>query len=163
MILPPLNYVRPRTVADAVDLLTHVDGATVLAGGQTLVNALKLDLVQPAVLVDVHRLDELRGVTVAADGTVTIGAATTYAAITASPEVRAASPWVAAMATGLVDRQVRNRGTIGGNVCLNDDEQLPAAAGRARRADPSDRARWRTGTRGRRVLRRHADHRAPTG
>ena len=120
MILPPLRYLRPHTVAEAVGLLAGVDGATVLAGGQTLINALKLDLVQPTALVDVHWLDELRGITVSADGTVTIGAASTYAAIAAAPEVRTAAPHAAAMAAGLVDRQVRNRGTIGGNVCLND-------------------------------------------
>jgi carbon-monoxide dehydrogenase medium subunit len=65
-------------------------------------------------------LDELHGVEVAEDGTVTIGAATTYAAIAASPAVRVTAPSIASMAAGLVDRQVRNRGTIGGNVCLND-------------------------------------------
>lgn len=120
MILPPLRYLRPRSVAEAVALLANLDGAIVLAGGQTLINALKLDLVQPTALVDVHRLAELRGITVSADGTVRIGAATTYASMAASPELRTASPSVASMAAGLADRQVRNRGTIGGNVCLND-------------------------------------------
>jgi hypothetical protein len=136
MILPPLRYLRPDTVAEAVDLLADLDGAIVLAGGQTLINALKLDLVQPAALVDVHRLDELRGVSVAADGTVTIGAATTYAAIAAAPQLRDGAPAVAEMAAGLVDRQVRNRGTVGGNVCLNDASM---ARGRPT-VGPSDRA-----------------------
>ncbi|MGC9537484.1 FAD binding domain-containing protein [Streptomyces sp. UG1] len=120
MILPPLRYVRPRSVTEAAALLAEIDGAAVLSGGQTLINALKLDLVQPTALIDVHRLDELRGIEVTTDGTVVIGAATTYVEIAASPEVRRLQPSVAEMAAGLVDRQVRNRGTIGGNCCLND-------------------------------------------
>jgi carbon-monoxide dehydrogenase medium subunit len=120
MILPPLQYLRPRSVPEAVDLLSHVDGATVLAGGQTLINMLKLDLVAPAALVDVHRLDELRHIELDADGTLVIGAATTYREIAVSSLVRRHQPAVATMAGGLVDRQVRNRGTIGGNCCLND-------------------------------------------
>lgn len=120
MIIPPVRYLRPGTLAEAVDLLATVDGAAVLAGGQTLLNALKLDLVQPTALVDIHRLDELRGIDVTSGSTLVIGAATTYAAIAASPLVRESHPSVAEMAAGLVDRQVRNRGTIGGNCCLND-------------------------------------------
>ncbi|WP_128377191.1 FAD binding domain-containing protein [Streptomyces cavernae] len=120
MILPPVRYVRPQSVAEAASLLAAIDGAAVLAGGQTMINALKLDLVQPTALVDVHRLEELRGIEVADDGSLVIGAATTYAEIAASPVVRHHQPSVADMAAGLVDRQVRNRGTIGGNCCLND-------------------------------------------
>jgi len=120
MIIPPLRYLRPTSLDQAVRWLSNLDGATVLAGGQTLLNALKLDLVAPDFLVDVHRLDELSGIEVTTDGDVRIGAATTYAAIAAHPDVRTHAPSVATMAAGLVDRQVRNRGTIGGNVCLND-------------------------------------------
>ncbi|MBP2327873.1 carbon-monoxide dehydrogenase medium subunit [Kibdelosporangium banguiense] len=117
MILPPIRYLRPDTPADAVALLSEVDDSVVLAGGQTLLNMLKLDLAQPAALVDVHRIDALRGVSQTEDGTLIVGAATTYAALASSAEVY---PAVAQMAAGLVDRQVRNRGTIGGNCCLND-------------------------------------------
>jgi carbon-monoxide dehydrogenase medium subunit len=120
MIVPPLRYLRPSSLTQAVHWLSGIDGAVVLAGGQTLLNALKLDLVAPSALVDVHRLTELEGIDVDADGSVRIGAATTYAAIAASPAVRLSAPSVATMAAGLVDRQVRNRGTIGGNACLND-------------------------------------------
>lgn len=120
MIIPPLRYLRPTSLDQAVHWLTNLDGATVLAGGQTLLNALKLDLVAPDFLIDVHRLDELSGIEVTTDGGVRIGAATTYAAIAAHPDVRRHAPSMATMAAGLVDRQVRNRGTIGGNVCLND-------------------------------------------
>ncbi|TRW46584.1 FAD binding domain-containing protein [Georgenia yuyongxinii] len=119
MILPPFRYLRPHSVSHATDLLREVPGAAVLAGGQTLINALKLDLVSPTALVDVHALEELRGVERTADG-VRIGAATTYAELAKDPVVREVVPSVAEMAAGLVDRQVRNRGTIGGNVSLND-------------------------------------------
>jgi carbon-monoxide dehydrogenase medium subunit len=115
VILPPLHYLRPADPAEAVTMLSEVDGSVVLAGGQTLLNMLKLDLAQPSALVDVHRIDGLRGVRTADDGTLVVGAATTYASLSA---VRGHP--VAEMAAGLVDRQVRNRGTIGGNCCLND-------------------------------------------
>lgn len=119
MILPPFRYLRPADRDDAIRLLRDIPGATVLAGGQTLVNALKLDLISPTAVIDVHRLAELRGVQRTDDG-VRIGAATTYAEIAADAVVRAVVPSVSDMAAGLVDRQVRNRGTIGGNCALND-------------------------------------------
>lgn len=120
MILPPVRYLRPATPAGAVTALSEVDGSVVLAGGQTLLNVLKLDLAHPTALVDVHRIDALRGVRYTEDGTLVAGAATTYAELASSPDVRRKHPAVAEMAAGLVDRQVRNRGTIGGNCCLND-------------------------------------------
>lgn len=119
MILPPFRYVRPDNAGDAATLLRAVPGAAVLAGGQTLINALKLDLVSPSALIDIHAIEELRGVT-HFDDSVRIGAATTYAELAADPIVREIVPAVAEMAADLVDRQVRNRGTIGGNVALND-------------------------------------------
>lgn len=119
MILPPFRYVRPSSAAEAVSLLDQIEGAAVLGGGQTLMNALKLDMVGPSALVDVHRLDELQGVE-HADGVLRIGAAVTYAELAAHPLVQDVAPTIAEMAAGLVDRQVRNRGTIGGNCALND-------------------------------------------
>lgn len=119
MILPPFRYVRPSSAAEAVSLLDQIEGAAVLGGGQTLMNALKLDLVGPSALVDVHRLPELQGVE-HADGVLRIGAAVTYAELAVHPLVQAVAPSIAEMAAGLVDRQVRNRGTIGGNCALND-------------------------------------------
>lgn len=120
MILPPLQYLRPDSVEHATTLLTEVDGSAVLAGGQTLLNALKLDLAHPTALVDVHRLPELQVLEVDSQGTLRIGAGVTYATLAAAPLVGRTQPAIAEMAAGLVDRQVRNRGTIGGNCCLND-------------------------------------------
>jgi carbon-monoxide dehydrogenase medium subunit len=120
MLLPSLAYERPETVEDAVALLRETRNARVLAGGQTLLNALKLRIVHPDVLVDVSRIASLREIAHEPGGALRIGAAVTYDELAASPLVRAAHPVTAAMASRLVDRQVRARGTIGGNVCLAD-------------------------------------------
>jgi len=120
MLLPELEYVRPRSVEEAVERLAGHRNARVLAGGQTLLNALKLRIVHPDVLVDVSRLEELRAVARDDDGTLRIGAAVTYDELAADPRVRAAHAVTAAMTSRIVDRQVRARGTIGGNVCLAD-------------------------------------------
>lgn len=121
MLLPELEYVRPDTLADAVAQLAANRNARVLAGGQTLLNALKLRVVQPDVLVDVSRLRELRGIERRAeDGALVLGAALTYDELAGDPLVRELHPVTAAMTARIVDRQVRARGTLGGNVCLAD-------------------------------------------
>lgn len=119
MILPPFRYVRAMSVDHALETLSAHPGSAALAGGQTMINALKLDLVSPSVLVDVHRLDALRAVA-ETDGELRVGSAMTYAELATDPVVALRVPVLAAVASGLVDRQVRNRGTIGGNCCLND-------------------------------------------
>jgi carbon-monoxide dehydrogenase medium subunit len=120
MLLPELEYVRPDTVADAVAQLAANRNARVLAGGQTLLNALKLRIVHPDVLVDVSRLEELRGVVREDDGTLCLGAALTYDELAGDALMREHHPVTAAMTSRIVDRQVRARGTLGGNVCLAD-------------------------------------------
>jgi carbon-monoxide dehydrogenase medium subunit len=120
MLLPELEYVRPATLDDAVAQLSADRNARVLAGGQTLLNALKLRIVHPDVLVDVSRLEELRDVVREDDGTLRLGAALTYDELASDPLVREHHPVTAAMTSRIVDRQVRARGTLGGNVCLAD-------------------------------------------
>lgn len=120
MLLPELEYVRPHSVEEAVERLAGHRNARVLAGGQTLLNALKLRVVHPDVLVDVSRLEALRTITREPDGTLRIGASVTYDELVADPLVREAHAVTAAMTARIVDRQVRARGTIGGNVCLAD-------------------------------------------
>ena len=74
MKLPPVEYEAPTTVAEAIDLLAeHLDEASVLAGGQSLIPLLALRLARPAVLIDINGIDELSGVS-ATDGWVAIGA-----------------------------------------------------------------------------------------
>ena len=120
MLLPAFEYARPESVDEALAELGRHRNARVLAGGQTLLNALKLRVVQPDVLVDVSRLEELRGIHAGGDRGLRIGAAVTYDELAGSPLVREHHPATAAMSARLVDRQVRARGTIGGNVCLAD-------------------------------------------
>ena len=119
MLLREVEYARPVDVAEALELLASHDNARVLAGGQTLVNVMKLRALSPDRVVDITRIPELRGISVLADGSLAIGAATTYAELSEAPEVAAARPLVAEVASIIADVQVRNRGTIGGNACLN--------------------------------------------
>jgi carbon-monoxide dehydrogenase medium subunit len=119
MLLRELDYARPGSVEEAVQLLSAREDARALAGGQSLVNVMKTRVAAPELVVDLNGIDALREI--AADGgALTIGAMTTYAAIVASPEVAAARPVLAEVARTIADVQVRNRGTIGGNVCSND-------------------------------------------
>ncbi|HJQ50207.1 MAG TPA: FAD binding domain-containing protein, partial [Gaiellaceae bacterium] len=89
------------------------------AGGQTLINVMKARAASPDMLVDLNGLEELRGIELAGDGTLTIGAMTTYSELMASAEAKA-RPILGEVCATIADVQVRNRGTIGGNVCSND-------------------------------------------
>ncbi|HLE98271.1 MAG TPA: xanthine dehydrogenase family protein subunit M [Gaiellaceae bacterium] len=120
MLLREVEYARPATVDEAVALLAGYEGARALAGGQTLVNVMKARAAAPEVLVDLDGLDELRQIGFSADGMLEIGAMATYAQIMASSEVEVARPILAQVSSTIGDVQVRNRGTIGGNVCVAD-------------------------------------------
>ena len=119
MLLAAVEYARPGTVDEAVRLLGTSPNARPLAGGQTLINVMKARAAQPDLLVDLADLEELRGVALR-DGALEIGAMTTYAQLMASPDVSRERPIIARVASEIADVQVRNRGTIGGNVCLSD-------------------------------------------
>src|SRR5213080_3804217 len=119
MLLREVEYARPASVQEALRLLSEHDGARALAGGQTLINVMKARAASPDVLVDLHDLEELRGIELGADGTLELGAMTTYAEIIASAEARA-RPILGEVCAQIADVQVRNRGTVGGNVCSND-------------------------------------------
>src|SRR5205823_2361967 len=113
MLLREVEYARPASVQEAVRLLSDQEGARALAGGQSLVNVMKARAASPDALVDLNGLDELRGIELAADGTLTIGAMTTYTELAASAEARA-RPILGEVCLQIADVQVRNRGTIGG-------------------------------------------------
>lgn len=119
MLLREVEYARPSSVEEAIGLLAAHEGARALAGGQTLVNVMKARAASPDVLVDLNRLEELRAISVSGD-TLQLGAMATYTQIMASSEVDVSRPVVAEVAAQIADVQVRNRGTIGGNVCSND-------------------------------------------
>jgi carbon-monoxide dehydrogenase medium subunit len=119
MLLAAVEYARPSTVEEALRLLGTSPNARPLAGGQTLINVMKARAAQPDLLVDLADLDDLRGVRLNG-GDLEIGAMTTYADLMASADVNRERPVVARVASEIADVQVRNRGTIGGNVCLSD-------------------------------------------
>jgi carbon-monoxide dehydrogenase medium subunit len=120
MLLPAVEYARPSTVEDAVRLLSAHDGARALAGGQTLTNVMKARAAAPDVLIDLNGLDELRTISRAGDGSLELGAMTTLSQLILSSEVAEARPILGEVASQIADVQVRNRGTIGGNICSND-------------------------------------------
>ena len=113
------HYMRAKSVAEAATAMTKGPDAKLLAGGQSLIAAMKLRLSKPSDLIDLGTIDELRGIKVSGN-TVTIGAMTKHADVAWSAEVKKAIPALAALAGGIGDRQVRNMGTIGGSVAHND-------------------------------------------
>src|SRR5919198_228797 len=119
MLLREVEYARPASVQDVLRLLSEHEGARALAGGQTLINVMKARAASPDVLVDLAALDDLRGIDLAGDGTLTLGAMTTYTDVIDSAEARA-RPILGEVCAQIADAQVRNRGTIGGNLCSND-------------------------------------------
>lgn len=120
MLLSPVEYVRPSSVDEAVRLLGEHSDARPLAGGQTIINVMKARASAPELLVDLRDLAELRGVRTTEDGGLELGAMTTYADMERSSAIADARPILAEVAAVIADVQVRNRGTIGGNVCLSD-------------------------------------------
>lgn len=121
------HYHRPSKVNDAAALAAKGE-AKLLAGGQSLVQAMKLRLAAPSDLVDLGGLKELAGIK--ADGkAVVIGAMTRHAEVADSAEVKKAIPALAALAGMIGDRQVRNMGTLGGSLANSDPAaDYPAAA-----------------------------------
>lgn len=120
MLLREVDYARPSTVEEAISLLAGYEGARALAGGQTIVNVMKARAAAPDVLVDLADLAELRAIGFSSEGLLEIGAMVTYSQLISSSEVEVARPILAEVAATIGDVQVRNRGTVGGNVCVSD-------------------------------------------
>lgn len=119
------EYSNPSTLAAAK--AAAAKGTKVLAGGQSLLAAMKMGLAAPEALADLAGIAELKGITVAG-GVVRIGAMTTHATVAANAEVQQAIPALAQLAGNIGDRQVRNRGTIGGSLAYNDPAACYPAA-----------------------------------
>jgi carbon-monoxide dehydrogenase medium subunit len=119
MLLSEVGYARPATLEQALGVLAECPGARALAGGQTLLNVMKARAAAPDVLVDLSGIPELKGIELGADGTLELGPMTTYTDLIASAEARA-RPILGEVCSQIADVQVRNRGTIGGNVCSSD-------------------------------------------
>jgi len=112
------DYRRPRSVQEAAAAIAAGGAdASFIAGGQSLMQALKARLVQPHALVDLQDVAELKGVSF--DGAVRIGAMTRYVELAAEARLAPAYAALVDAAAHVGDRQVRNRGTIGGSVCWN--------------------------------------------
>ena len=121
-----LAYSNPASVADAARA-AGADNTKLIAGGQSLLASMKLGLAAPDALVDLAGIAALQGISVAG-GVVKIGAMVTHAAVAASAEVQQAIPALADLAGKIGDRQVRNRGTLGGSLANNDPAACYPAA-----------------------------------
>jgi carbon-monoxide dehydrogenase medium subunit len=120
------DYHRASSVAQALDLLASKDDAKLLAGGHSLLPMMKLRLAQPANLIDIGGIAELSGIE-RSGSSVRIGALTTHADLASSDALKRSCPIVAEAASKIGDQQVRNRGTIGGNLTHADPgSDLPA-------------------------------------
>jgi carbon-monoxide dehydrogenase medium subunit len=119
MLLSEGGYAAPATLEQALDVLAEYPGARALAGGQTLINVMKARAAAPDVLVDLAGIPELRGIELRSDGVLELGPMTTYSELIESPEARA-RPILGEVCAQIADVQVRNRGTIGGNLCSSD-------------------------------------------
>jgi carbon-monoxide dehydrogenase medium subunit len=113
------DYFRPASVQEAIGLLTQNPDAKILAGGHSLVPALKLRLAAPSALIDIGRIPALSGISVS-NGAATIGAMTTYRQLQESAELASAFPIIAQTAGVVGDPAVRSRGTLGGALAHSD-------------------------------------------
>lgn len=124
----PFRYHRPRSLGDALDLLSRLKDAKLIAGGQSLGPMLNLRLAQPADLIDLNALRGLDGVTDTGDA-IEIGALATHHALASSPLVRSRCPLLAAAAQTIGHYAIRARGTLGGSLAHADPAaQLPLVA-----------------------------------
>ena len=113
------EYLAPATVKDALAAIAQHNGeATVFAGGMSVMQAIKARLVEARCVIDLGNIDELRGVSVATEGAA-IGPMTRYADLQRDQKLHGAHQAINDAATTVADRQVRNRGTIGGSICWN--------------------------------------------
>lgn len=129
MKAPKFSYVRADSVDHALELLDkHGEDARILAGGQSLMPTLNMRLSQPEILIDINRLDEMKGISLDGD-TVVIGALTRHVEVMNSNIVAEHLPLIAEAMPHVAHVAVRNRGTIGGSIALSDPAaEMPACA-----------------------------------
>ena len=120
-------FQQAASLAEAAKAAAAHADAKIIAGGQSLLGAIKLGLAAPEALIDISGLADLKGIRVE-PGRVVIGAMTTHATVAASKEVQQAIPALADLAGRIGDRQVRNRGTLGGSLANNDPAACYPAA-----------------------------------
>jgi CO/xanthine dehydrogenase FAD-binding subunit len=128
MKLPPFDYACPTTLPEAVQLLASNDDAKALAGGQSLVPMLAFRLSQPALLVDLRKLADLRGIRISDKG-VTLGAMVRWRDIEDDERLETAHPLLKAAIAHVAHYQIRNRGTVGGSIAHADPAaEMPGIA-----------------------------------
>ena len=129
MKAPSFAYAKPRTLAEALELLArHGEGARVLAGGQSLIPSLNMRLSSPEILVDITGLRDFSNIEVL-NGKVKVGALVTHCQIEKSPEIRKHVPLLAQAVPHIAHAAIRNRGTLGGSLALADPAaEYPACA-----------------------------------
>ena len=127
MKAPRFSYVRPESLEQAIRLLAeHGEDARILAGGQSLMPTLNMRLSQPKLLIDINRIDALKGISVR-DGIIRIGALTRHVEVMNSPIVEQYLPLIAEAMPHVAHVAVRNRGTFGGSIALADPSaEMPA-------------------------------------
>jgi aerobic carbon-monoxide dehydrogenase medium subunit len=143
----PFQYVAAQTIEQALQLKAeHGDEARFLAGGQSLVPTMNFRLTQPAMLIDINPLTELAGVGIGAGERLRIGALTRYRNLERDPATAPHLPLIAEALPHIAHPQIRNRGTIGGNLAHADPaSEMPAIVltlGGRLRAQSAKRERW---------------------
>jgi len=127
MIPAPFDYFRPQTLDEALGLLADHEDAKVLAGGHSLIPAMKLRLAQPKTIIDIGRIPDLGSIR-EDGGQIVVGALATHSEIESSALLRDLCPLLPEVASQIGDVQVRNRGTIGGSLVHADPaSDWPAA------------------------------------
>ncbi len=120
MKAPAFDYARPRSLDEVFALMTEYGNeARLLAGGQTLLATLNMRLSEPAILIDINRIDALKGITVEG-GMLRIGALATHRQIEESALVAQHAPLLTMAAPHIAHRAIRNRGTFGGSIAYAD-------------------------------------------
>jgi aerobic carbon-monoxide dehydrogenase medium subunit len=120
MIPAAFDYMRPSSLKDAIAALNkNGDDAKLIAGGHSLLPMMKLRFAQPAMLIDINELEELKGIGIGRTEVV-VGAATSHATLEHDSQIAASLPLMTIVAPLIADATVRNRGTIGGAIANSD-------------------------------------------
>ena len=119
MFSAEFDYHKASSVAEAIQLLGAHPNAKLMAGGHSLIPLMKLRLARPSAVIDIGGVAALKGISIN-NVSIRIGALTTHGEIASSPDLRRSNPLMAEAAGGIGDPQVRNRGTIGGNIAHAD-------------------------------------------
>lgn len=120
MKLPDIDYIRPTTLKEAIDILAaNAEAAKLIAGGQSLMPMLAFRLLAPTLLIDIGRLSDLNKLEITDDG-IRLGALTTWHAIERHPTLKTEHPLLSAAIAHVAHYQIRNRGTVGGSLAHCD-------------------------------------------